>query len=78
MKKKKEPTFMIPTGHGQGIILKPNHKPQHRNTKLLTISMSEEVRKEFDEFCNEHMTNKSKLISWLIQQHLNEVKGGDK
>lgn len=49
-------------------------KPQqHRNTKLLTISMSEDVKKKFDEFCNEHLTNKSKLISWLIQQHLNEI-----
>ena len=52
---------------------------QHRNTKLLTISMSEEAKKEFDSFCGENMTNKSKLISWLIQQHLNEIKkGGDK
>ncbi len=54
-------------------------KPQqYRNTKLLTISMTEDVRKEFDEFCDEHMTNKSRLISWLIQQHLNEIEGGMK
>ncbi len=49
--------------------------PQHRNTKLLTISMSEEVKIEFDSFCEEHLTNKSKLISWLIQQHLKDIKG---
>lgn len=49
-------------------------KPQHRNTKLLTISMSADVKEVFDEFCNENSTNKSKLISWLIQQHLGKIK----
>ncbi len=52
---------------------------QSRRTKVLTITLSEETKSEFDSFCDENMTNKSKLISWLIQQHLNEIKkGGDK
>ncbi len=50
---------------------KPN-----RNTKLLTISMPAEDKQIFDEFCDENMTNKSRLISWLIQQHLGKVKEG--
>lgn len=56
-------------------MMKSNTKkePQHRNTKLLTISMSEEVRKEFDSFCEENIINKSKFISWLIQQHLGTI-----
>jgi metal-responsive CopG/Arc/MetJ family transcriptional regulator len=51
---------------------------QSRRTKVLTITLSEETKSEFDSFCDENMTNKSKLISWLIQQHLNEIKGGGK
>ena len=50
---------------------------QSRRTKVLTITLSEETKSEFDSFCDENMTNKSKLISWLIQQHLNEIKNGD-
>ena len=51
--------------------MKSNTKkaPQHRNTKLLTISMSEEVRKEFDSFCEENIINKSKFISISIKYH---------
>jgi metal-responsive CopG/Arc/MetJ family transcriptional regulator len=48
----------------------------NRNTRLLTISMSEDAKKEFDSFCDENTVNKSKLIAWLIQQHLNELKKG--
>lgn len=46
----------------------------NRNTKLLTISMSEEAKKEFDSFCDNNTINKSKLVAWLIQQHLGQAK----
>lgn len=46
----------------------------NRNTRLLTISMSEDAKKEFDSFCNENTVNKSKLVAWLIQQHLGNIK----
>lgn len=46
----------------------------NRNTRLLTISMSEDAKKEFDSFCNDNTVNKSKLVAWLIQQHLGKIK----
>ncbi len=48
--------------------------PQKRTSKLLTISMSKDIKIQFNEFCDEQNINKSKLISWLIQEYLNLIK----
>ncbi len=34
------------------------------------LTLSSELRKEFDNFCEERAINKSQLIEWLILQYI--------
>jgi len=34
------------------------------------LTLSSEIKKEFDKFCEEKTINKSQLIEWLILQYL--------
>jgi len=34
------------------------------------LTLSGELKKEFDKFCEENAVNKSQLIEWLILQHI--------
>ncbi len=53
-----------------------------RKCKLLTVSMTPEVKKKFDEYCEENIKNKSRLVEWLIEQYIEkyntENEGGKK
>jgi len=57
-----------------------------RKCKLLTISLSPETKKKFDEYCDKEIKNKSRLVEWLLEQymgqleapHLEGLKGGEK
>lgn len=46
---------------------KEKRKPMH-------LTLSEEFNKEFEKFCKERDINKSRLIEWLLVQHIQ--KGG--
>ena len=38
------------------------------------LTLSGELKKEFDNFCKEKAINKSKLIEWLILQYIGKNK----
>ncbi len=41
-----------------------------RKCKLLTVSMSPELKQKFDDYCEENIKNKSRLVEWLIEQYM--------
>lgn len=38
--------------------------------QTLSASMSTEVKNKFDIFCADRKINKSRLVEWLIEQHI--------
>ena len=43
-----------------------------RKCKLLTISLTPEVKKQFDDYCEREIKNKSRLVEWLIEQYIGQ------
>lgn len=41
-----------------------------RKCKLLTISLTPETKKIFDEYCDREIKNKSRLVEWMIEQYI--------
>ena len=41
-----------------------------RKCKLLTVSLTPEVKKQFDDYCDKEIKNKSRLVEWMIEQYI--------
>lgn len=42
--------------------------------QTLSASIGTEVKNKFDTFCAEKQINKSRLVEWLIEQHIEQFK----
>ena len=43
-----------------------------RKCKLLTVSLTPEVKSKFDDYCDREIKNKSRLVEWLIEQYIGQ------
>jgi len=41
-----------------------------RKCKLLTISLTPEVKKQFDDYCDREIKNKSRLVERMIEEYI--------
>lgn len=41
-----------------------------RKCKLLTISLTPEVKKQFDDYCDREIKNKSRLVERIIEEYI--------
>jgi metal-responsive CopG/Arc/MetJ family transcriptional regulator len=41
-----------------------------RKCKLLTISLTPEVKKQFDDYCEREIKNKSRLVERMIEEYI--------
>ena len=42
--------------------------------QTLSASVSTNVKTKFDTFCADRQINKSRLVEWLIEQHIEQFK----
>ncbi len=42
--------------------------------QTLSASLDTAVKNRFDKFCQERQINKSRLVEWLIEQHIEQFK----
>lgn len=54
-----------------------------KTRQILSASLDTKVKNRFDQFCLDRQINKSRLVEWLIEQHIEsflipEIKEGKK
>ncbi len=45
-----------------------------KSKEILSASINTEVKSRFDIFCADRQINKSRLVEWLIEQHIEQFK----
>lgn len=41
-----------------------------KTKQILSASIATTVKERFDNFCNDRKINKSRLVEWLLEQHI--------